>query len=683
MKQRKQPTCFFTIVFKVAKHAFRLAGLGFLSLQLARAQSGAPAQAANVMPLLHDLCIDCHEGERPKGDFSLEKLDQNLVDGPHIDQWIKILDQLTLGQMPPEDKPQPSHAERVHTIAWIRAELLKGGRNPENKLERPDAGNHVKHQQLFGDENFGPAFSPPRLWRIRPSVYENRMRSLHKDGRFVRPFTLASGGHGFKDYDNQYVLAGADLSQLMANAKTAARSLANPGENGKTNRPKATPDLIWQLIRDGSPEPGPDALAKVINWLFHQVLLRDPSQKESTRYAEFARKTLASEGRLLGMRNLISAVLLHPEALYRSERGQGKPDAHGRTLLGARELAFAIAYALTDQPPDSTLLKAADSRKLRSREAVEAQVNRLLNSDRIETPRVLRFFREYFEYGSAVDVFKDEDLNPAHNPEALVADTDRLIMHICRVDKDVLRRLLTTPMTYVQYGTNKGEPARASSKKPIHTSYNLPLDWKWIPDQPISLPANQRAGVLTQPAWLVAKSGNFENHAIWRGLWVRKKLLGGTVPDIPISVDAQLPEDETKTLRERMAVTREAYCWGCHKTMDPIGLTFEIFDHFGRWRTRELKKPVDSAGYVKGIGDASVEGDYTDAVRLMHKLADSDRVRQVFVRHAFRYFMGRNEKLTDAATLRRADRAYVESGGSMKALITSLLTSDSFLYRKE
>ena len=62
--------------------------------------------------------------------------------------------------------------------------------------------------------------------------------------------------------------------------------------------------------------------------------------------------------------------------------------------------------------------------------------------------------------------------------------------------------------------------------------------------------------------------------------------------------------------------------------------------------------------------------------------ADSHLVRQVFVRHAFRYFMGRNETLRDASTLRRADLAYVKSEGSMKALIISLLTSDSFLYRK-
>jgi len=67
----------------------------------------------------------------------------------------------------------------------------------------------------------------------------------------------------------------------------------------------------------------------------------------------------------------------------------------------------------------------------------------------------------------------------------------------------------------------------------------------------------------------------------------------------------------------------------------------------------------------------------------MDKLATSDHVRQVFVRHAFRYWMGRNETLEDSPTLIAADKAYVESGGSMKALVASLLSSDSFLYRKD
>ena len=115
--------------------------------------------------------------------------------------------------------------------------------------------------------------------------------------------------------------------------------------------------------------------------------------------------------------------------------------------------------------------------------------------------------------------------------------------------------------------------------------------------------------------------------------------------------------------------------------MDPLGLPLENFDHFGRFRTSELDKPVNATGNVEQSGDPRLDGPVKDPFELLRKLASSERVQQVFVRHAFRYFLGRNETLADGPTLVEAHRAYVEGDGSMNALIASLLTSDAFLYR--
>ena len=83
-----------------------------------------------------------------------------------------------------------------------------------------------------------------------------------------------------------------------------------------------------------------------------------------------------------------------------------------------------------------------------------------------------------------------------------------------------------------------------------------------------------------------------------------------------------------------------------------------------------------------GTGDANLDGEIKDALELTERLAKSTKVRQSIIRHAFRYFMGRNEVLSDSKTLIDADQAYVQSGGSFDAVIVSLLTSDSFIYRK-
>ena len=172
-----------------------------------------------------------------------------------------------------------------------------------------------------------------------------------------------------------------------------------------------------------------------------------------------------------------------------------------------------------------------------------------------------------------------------------------------------------------------------------------------------------------------------DNHAIRRGKWIRERLLGGGIPDVPITVDAMLPNEPSKTLRERMRVTRETYCWTCHKKMDPLGLPFEMYNHVGLFRKTELDKPVDTTGEIIESGDPALDGKVANALELIRKLAESQRAEQVFVRYAFRFWMGRNETLNDAPVLQAAHRAYKDGGGSMKALLTSLLTSDAFLYR--
>ena len=225
--------------------------------------------------------------------------------------------------------------------------------------------------------------------------------------------------------------------------------------------------------------------------------------------------------------------------------------------------------------------------------------------------------------------------------------------------------------------------------------------FSYEPVQPFKL--ENRKGILTHPAWLIAHSLNTENDPVRRGRFVQEKLLAGRVPDVPITVDAVVPEDHTKTLRERLdkVTMHNQECWKCHVYMNPLGLPFEMYDDFGRFRTAEpieapeniigkhLKHfnvyktlPVDPRGELRGTGDPGLDGEVKDAPDLIGRLAKSARVRQSIIRHAFRFYMGRNEMLSDSQTLIDADTAYVKSGGSFKAVIVSLLTSDSFIYRK-
>jgi len=281
-----------------------------------------------------------------------------------------------------------------------------------------------------------------------------------------------------------------------------------------------------------------------------------------------------------------------------------------------------------------------------------------------------------------------------HNPGGQVGDTDLLMLHILGRDKDVLKELLTTRDS--AHSHEGFDPSSALRDGPGGT----PI-FRQLPPGSVEhgTKNKDRIGIPMQPSWLVAWSVGSDNDIVRRGRWVREKLLGGRVPDLPINANAVVPEDPHRTLRQRQMVTRAAACWKCHYRMDDLGSPFEHVDHYGRPRPAEpvldleamktikdkgkifRDAPLDTTGFIESSGDPKLDGPVKDAPEMLRRMAESDRVRQVFIRHAFRYFLGRNETPGDALTLQDADRAYVESGGSFKALVVSLLSSESFLYR--
>jgi hypothetical protein len=306
------------------------------------------------------------------------------------------------------------------------------------------------------------------------------------------------------------------------------------------------------------------------------------------------------------------------------------------------------------------------------------------------------FFREYFDYYRAPEVFKDPlpDYLPRrgvhYNPGAYVADTDVLVLRILSRDKDVLKELLTTKESF----QGRGDAGRFGLNFPAFHRLPPGLD----PDRETS--DTDRIGILMHPSWHVAWSTNFHNDIVRRGRWVREHLLGGRVPDLPINAAAMVPDDPHHTLRQRQMVTRAAACWKCHSKMDELGLPFEDLDHYGFRRRGELvldleamaqakdknqkihrEAPLDTTGSIANSGDPAIDGPVRGAPEMLRRLAESDRVRQIFIRHVFRYFLGRNETPGDAVSLQEAEKAYLDNGGSFKALIVSLLSSESFLYR--
>ena len=680
-----------------------------------------------VKPVLMKHCNACHSGGTIEGDLDLTALDPDTEAGSGGGRWAMLKKRVALREMPPADRPKLSDAEVAAVTDWIAGELKRSGRHFSTRAEYHN-GNKVPHDKLF-DPKFKAKFdSPGGLRRISPEIYASSF--ITAGGVLAQPFTQANG-FLFRDMGAPKLDEPTTVLLIRNAFQIAAGTTSFTLKDGKKTFGGHMPREFAPLFDESKP-PTDAEIAAAIGVQFSGVLKRAPTDQEKLHFVELYRKNHADAGPITGSRATLAAVYLLPEVIYRWELASGQPDADGKIRLSPRVIAYAISYGLTDGPP-THLLDAAAKGELDTREGVEAHVLRMVSDVKVRNRRIMRFFQEYFGYMNAKEVFQDEKSFYEHDAGQLIADTTRLIEYILEKDQNVFVELMTTNKAFVGQHPQNVKQQRAAViakarakydeelKKGKFTEESKPfkVDRRWIPGRstyeaynlddfpdelPVDLPKDQRAGILTQPSWLAANAKTDENHAIFRGKWVREKLLGGVVPDLPITVDAQLPNAPHHGLRERMKVTEAAYCWKCHTLMNPLGLTFEAYDCFGRFRKEEpvldveateknvdnkgkslgnvMKSiAVDSSGKINDFGDPSAEGEVGNAVEMLHRIAKSERAEQVFIRHVFRYFTGRNENLGDGPSLRYAQMRYRESGGSMKALVAAIMASDSFLYR--
>ena len=67
----------------------------------------------------------CHSGEKAKAEIRLDDIDPDVVTGEHFDKWEDIREAFNSGEMPPDDQPKPSPAERDIITRWLDSEFRK------------------------------------------------------------------------------------------------------------------------------------------------------------------------------------------------------------------------------------------------------------------------------------------------------------------------------------------------------------------------------------------------------------------------------------------------------------------------------------------------------------------------------------------------------------------------------
>lgn len=150
-------------------------------------------------PLLSRYCLDCHNQDGAEADVSLEEFNTAAEVRDRRALWLRVLNQLRAGSMPPDDMEQPTAAERTLLMDWVEQTI-----NQVDCSEPVDPG-HVT------------------LRRLNRYEYRNTVRDLlGVDYEPAADFPADDVGYGFDNIGD--VLSLPPL--LMEKYLTAAEEIA-------------------------------------------------------------------------------------------------------------------------------------------------------------------------------------------------------------------------------------------------------------------------------------------------------------------------------------------------------------------------------------------------------------------------------------------------------------------------
>ncbi|WP_426755722.1 DUF1592 domain-containing protein [Myxococcus sp. Y35] len=365
-----------------------------------------------------------------------------------------------------------------------------------------------------------------------------------------------------------------------------------------------------------------------------------------------------------GVKLALRSVLVSPHFLFRVEKN-APPGSTEPYTLDNFELASRLSYFLWSSMPDDELFAAAEAGKLSDPAEVEAQVRRML-ADPKARALVENFAGQWLFTRALGTAVPDSTLYGAFNEElraAMRTETELFFAEFI-TGEHKLTDLIDAPFTYVN--------------DQLAAHYGLPLPGSTT-HQRVELTGHpERSGIFGKGSLLTVTSNPDRTSPVQRGVWVLEQLLCSAPPPPPPDVE-NLPPPITPdmTMKERMALHRSApACQGCHRLMDPLGLSLENFDPIGRWRLQEVSgAPVDATGDMP-------DGNVLNGVRDMQAyLKEDPKLTTCIAEHMLTYATGRGMEAADHCAVKNVATQAEARGGRLVDYILSIVSSSHFTQR--
>lgn len=485
------------------------------------------------------------------------------------------------------------------------------GDPPDMPTEIPD----VSHCEVADKSTPGPRV----VRRLTVDQFEATVRDLFKDQSVALPSIFNDPQVlGFTADANALVIRDLTAQQIMDWAETTADWAVTNKLSGITSATCRTLDASCrtEFIRD-----------------FGRRAFRDKLTDE--RVASYDALFAAEKSFEDGAKVVVGAMLQSPYFLYRHEIGT---DANGSGVyeLTPHEIASNLSYLLTGTMPDEALLQAADAAAAQGANLTSEQIAqhalRLLEDSAtrpLAEKEMMRFMRGWLQLNRLVTAVKDNtlfDLTDAMRKD-MMAETQALVVDTAFNQNGTFANLLQADYTFINaslgahYGIN-GAGGTELTKVTL-------------------TPGQRDGGILAHGSFLTGHGSAKLSSPTQRGKMVRTRLLCQPLDPPPPGVDPNVkPLGTPATTREMVEQhTKAEYCAGCHKFTDKIGVGFEHYDTFGRWRNDESGIPVDVTGTV--VEPPSGEDfNFNGVAELADYLAASEDVKACMVRYWSYYAFG-------------------------------------------
>jgi hypothetical protein len=496
------------------------------------------------------------------------------------------------------------------------------------------------------------------LRRLSRREYNNVVRDLLGDT------TQPANQFGIEVYVNGYdngsaglIVGSTDVDAFQA----AAEGLAARAVQGN----------LAALI--GTCDPTTNAAACVDAFLAtfpKKAYRRPPTDTEIQRLRTVNAAGAASGGGFAGgLQLMVEAVLQSPAFLYREELGAPDPSLPRNVVrLTDYEVASELSFLVTGTMPDAELVADVDAGRLKTTDDLLRETARLLTSSAAK-PSIRSFVHQWMATDQVATLNKDATIYPTFNPavaSSMAGELDRYFDEVLWNGEGSLRDLFTSPQSFVD--TN------------LAAIYGIGAPGSGF--APVTLDSQLRRGVFTRAGFLAAHADVDSSGPIPRGVFVLDAILCNPPPPPPANVPAAPPVaiavQAHQTTRQRFdAHLTQTFCKGCHTQIDGVGFGFEQFDGIGAARTTENGSPVDTNGVLQ---NTDVDGPFHGASELEAKLMTSQEVLACFIRQMYRFAMGREESIAQAATMKSLGHGFT-ADSRVTDVIASLVSDPSFVLR--